>query len=427
MTQLAPGITVDELRDAARAWMEANLPRRAEGDTEVRKPWDIKDVPPEEFAAQRALQQRMYEAGFAGISWPREYGGQGLSREHQLAFDEVALGFRQPDLGTLGGTTFHVCAPTMLAHASPEFLAVHIPRILGGQELVAQFFSDPDAGSDLAGVRTQALRDGDRWILNGSKIWSSGAYNADIGMCLARTDWDVPKHRGLTWFAVPVRSRGVTMERIKQINGNEEFCQEFFDDVELTDADVIGTVNDGWTVTQTMLLFERGGGGARPAAPKPGMKPDVVALMDAVDGWRDPAARDAAARVHVDDLVRAALGSRIVAAMRTDPMRAASYASYGKLASGVFDPARANHMMRIAGQSAIAWPATEAAPDGPGAAAALALLNSRFMAIAGGTVQMQRNTIGEKVLGLPREPSFDSGKPFREVVRDAAHWSGKVS
>jgi len=425
MSRISPtaGMSVDEFRAAARAWMEANLPRRAEGDTEARKPWDIKDVPPAEFAAQRALQRRMYEAGFAGITWPAEYGGQGLSAEHQRAFDEVAIEFRQPDLGTLGGTTFHVCAPTMLAHGSPEFLAAHVPRILAGDELVAQFFSDPDAGSDLAGVRTQAVRDGERWILNGSKIWSSGAYNADIGMCLARTNWDVPKHRGLTWFAVPVRSRGVTMERIRQINGNEEFCQEFFDDVELTDADVIGTVNDGWTVTQTMLLFERGGGGMRPAARTVGMKPDVVALMDAVGGWDDLAARDAAARVHVDDLVRAALGTRIVAAMRTDPMRAASYASYGKLASGVFDPLRANHMMRIAGNAAIAW----ADPFSPGAAAALALLNSRFMAIAGGTVQMQRNTIGEKVLGLPREPSFDSGKPFRDVVRDAAHWSGKVS
>ena len=134
--------------------------------------------------------------------------------------------------------------------------------MLAGDEIVAQFFSDPDAGSDLAGVRTQAVRDGDRWILNGSKIWSSGAYYADYGMCLARTDWDVPKHRGLTWFLVPTGAPGVTVERIRQINGNSEFCQEFFTDVELTDDDVIGEVNDGWTVTQTMLLYERGGGTA---------------------------------------------------------------------------------------------------------------------------------------------------------------------
>jgi alkylation response protein AidB-like acyl-CoA dehydrogenase len=428
MTAPVNGPSAAELeayRAEARAWMEAHLPRRDAADVEARKPWDVQEVSAEEFAAQRALQRRMYEAGYAGITWPQECGGQGLHADYERVFNEEARHFVLPDLGTLGGTTFHVCAPTMLAHASPEFLAVHVPRILAGEELVAQFFSDPDAGSDLAGVRTQAVRDGDRWILNGSKIWSSGAYHADIGMCLARTNWDVPKHRGLTWFAVPVRAPGVTMERIRQINGNEEFCQEFFDDVELTDADVIGEVNDGWTVTQTMLLFERGGGAVRAQVSQPtavGLKADVLALMDAVGGWDDPAARDTAAQVHVDDLARAALSKRIGAAMAADPMRAASYASYGKLASGVFDPRRANLMMRIAGESAVAGE-----PGSPGAAAALALLNSRFMAIAGGTVQMQRNTIGEKVLGLPREPSFDSAKPFRDVVRDAAAWSGKVS
>lgn len=422
----APAVDVEEYRARARAWLAANLPRRSEGDTDVRKPWDAKEQTPEELTEQRALQRRMYEAGFAGITWPAEYGGQGLSAAHQAAFDEEARDFVLPDLGVVGGATMHVCGPTMLAHASPEFLRVHIPRILAGDELVAQFFSDPDAGSDLAAVRTQAVRDGDRWILNGSKIWSSGAYYADIGMCLARTDWDVPKHRGLTWFAVPIAAPGVAMERIHQINGNAEFCQEFFDDVELADDDVIGEVNDGWTVTQTMLLYERGGGAVRAQASQPaptGMKHDVVELMDAVDGWHDPERRDAAARIHVDDLVRAALGRRIGAVMASNPAAAVNLASYGKLASGVYDPLRANHLVRIAGEAAIAWSDS----DTPGAATALALLNSRFMAIAGGTVQMQRNSIGERVLGLPREPSFDSSKPFRDVVRDAANWSGKVS
>jgi alkylation response protein AidB-like acyl-CoA dehydrogenase len=422
----AATVGVQEYRARARAWLEANLSRRSESDTEARKPWDAKEQTPEELADQRALQARMYEAGFAGITWPAEFGGQGLSAEHERAFDEEARSFVLPDLGVVGGATMFVCGPTMLAHASPEFLRVHVPRILAGQELVAQFFSDPDAGSDLAAVRTQAVRDGDRWILNGSKIWSSGAYYADIGMCLARTNWDVPKHRGLTWFAVPIAAPGVTMERINQINGNAEFCQEFFDDVELTDADVIGEVNDGWTVTQTMLLYERGGGAVRAQASQPaptGMKHDIVDLMDAVDGWGDTTRRDTAARIHVDDLARAALGRRIGAVMASNPAAAVNLASYGKLASGVFDPLRANHLMRIAGESAIAWGDRAT----PGGVTALALLNSRFMAIAGGTAQMQRNSIGERVLGLPREPSFDSGKPFRDVVRDAANWSGKVS
>jgi alkylation response protein AidB-like acyl-CoA dehydrogenase len=418
--------TLEQYRAQARTWLENNLERRTRGEVPDRSPWDASDDDVDHLAAQRALQRQLYDAGYAGIGWPREYGGQGLHPAYDRAFQEEARAFVLPHLGIAGGATYGVCAPTMLAHASHAFLTAHIPRILAGDEIVAQFFSDPDAGSDLAGVRTQAVRDGDRWILNGSKIWSSGAYYADAGMCLARTNWDVPKHRGLTWFLVPTRAPGVTVERIRQINGNSEFCQEFFTDVELSDDDVIGEVNDGWTVTQTMLLYERGGSTSQDSGPPPrraGIRRDVLELAAAVDGLDDPAVRDLVAQIHVDDLARLALGQRLAALMAADPLRAANLASYAKLASGVFDPIRANRALRIAGDRAVAWDDD----DGAGAGAALGLLNSRFLAIAGGTSQMQRNVIGERVLGLPREPSFDSRKPFRDVVRDARGWSGWVS
>jgi len=432
MTQTRPPLEAPDdtelaqYRARARSWLEGNLERRKSGAAATRMNFGAEEQTLEEIAAQRALQRRLYEAGYAGITWPKEYGGQGLHPAHERAFQAEARGFVLPDLGLVGGATLNVCAPTMLAHASPEFLERHIPKILAGDELVAQFFSDPDAGSDLAAVRTQAVRDGERWILNGSKIWSSGAYYADVGMCLARTDWDVAKHRGLTWFLVPVRAPGVTIERIHQINGNSEFCQEYFSDVELSDEDVIGQVNDGWTVTQTMLLYERGAGVYRETVappPKTGVARDLLELATAVGALGDPAARDLLAQIHVDDLARAALGRRLVALMGASPEIARNYASYAKLASGSFDPVRANRAMRIAGSKAIAW----SAPDAPGATTGLSLLNSRFMAIAGGTNEMQRNSIGERVLGLPREPSFDGSKPFRDVVRDARNWSGKVS
>jgi alkylation response protein AidB-like acyl-CoA dehydrogenase len=422
----AADAALDEYRARARAWLAANLERRAPGESAPRTPWDASDDTTEHLDGQRALQRTLYEAGYAGITWPKAYGGQGLDAAFERVFDHEARGYVLPDLGIAGGATLGVCGPTMIAHASPAFLERHVPRMLAGDEIVAQFFSDPDAGSDLAGVRTQAVRDGDRWILNGSKIWSSGAYYADMGMCLARTNWDVPKHRGLTWFLVPTRAPGVTVERIRQINGNSEFCQEFFSDVELTDDDVIGEVNDGWSVTQTMLLYERGGSTARGDAGRSGsggVRRDVLELLDAVDGAQDPVVRDLVARIHVDDLARAALGRRLVALMAADPRRAMNLASYAKLASGVYDPIRSEHVLRIAGDAAVAW---DADPS-PGAAAALGLLNSRFLAIAGGTSQMQRNAIGERVLGLPREPSFDSTKPFRDVVRDSRNWSGRVS
>jgi alkylation response protein AidB-like acyl-CoA dehydrogenase len=418
-------VSLDEYRARAREWLESNLERRDAGDRGALNPWDGGDDSAEHLAAQRALQEKLYAAGYAGITWPKEYGGQGLPAEYERAFMQEARGYALPDLGIAGGATLGVCGPTMVAHASPDFLRRMVPRMLSGDAIVAQFFSDPDAGSDLAGVRTQAVRDGDRWILNGSKIWSSGAYYADYGMCLARTNWDVPKHRGLTWFLVPTNAPGVTVERIRQINGNSEFCQEFFSDVELTDDDVIGEVNDGWTVTQTMLLYERGGGTARGdggRAGSGGLRRDVIELIAAVDGADDPRVRDLAARIHVDDLARGALNRRLVALMAADPKRAMNLASYAKLASGAFDPVRAELMMQLGGEAAIAF------DEGtPGAAVALGLLNGRFLAIAGGTSQMQRNAIGERVLGLPREPSFDSTKPFRDVVRDSANWSGRVS
>ena len=420
-----PVADLEAYRAAAREWLAANLERRPPGEAARRSPWELEEQTEQELAAERALQKRLYEAGYAGITWPAEYGGQGLTAEHERAFHAEARGYVLPDLGIAGGATFGVCAPTMLAHASPEFLRRHIPRVLAGELIVSQFFSDPDAGSDLAGVRTQAVRDGDRWILSGSKIWSSGAYYADAGMCLARTDWDVPKHRGLTWFLVPTDAPGLTIERIRQINGDAEFCQEFLDEVELTDDDRIGEVNAGWSVTQTMLLHERGAGSAGGHggdAAATGLRADVLALAEAVRGLDDPGVRDELARIHVDDLARKAFGPRLVARMSADPMNAGNLASYGKLASGVYDPIRANRAMRIAGDAALAWDD----PADPGAAAVMGLLNSRFMAIAGGTAQMQRNTIGERVLGLPREPSFDRSKPFRDVVRDSRTWSGAV-
>jgi alkylation response protein AidB-like acyl-CoA dehydrogenase len=419
---MAERVDLADYRRRARAWLEANLERRAGPAASLA---DNVDKSEDEIAGQRLLQRKLYEAGYAGISWPAEYGGQGLPAEYEDAFYAEARDFRLPDFGVAGATSFGVCARTMLAHGSPAFLARHVPKMLAGDELFVQFFSDPEAGSDLAGVRTQAVREGGKWVLNGSKIWSSGAYYADYGMCLARTDWDVPKHRGLTWFAVPVHAKGVTVRRIRQVNGNAEFCQEFFDDVELSDDDVIGTVNDGWTVAQTMLVFERGGGGnlgRQRQGDARALPADLLALAASRGKLDDPRAQEVIVRAHVDDIARAQLSRRIRSLMRASPRLAAGLASYGKLAAGTLDPARANLALDLA-DGAAAWPG----PGSPAARAATDLLNSRFLSIAGGTTQMQLNTIGERVLGLPREPSFDSEKPFRHVVRDARNWSGKVS
>jgi alkylation response protein AidB-like acyl-CoA dehydrogenase len=416
-------IDVDSFRLQARAWLKDNLERRDPNKSTLRlRGVDHKTV--EGIAEERKVQRKLYDGGYAGISWPEEYGGRGLTPAHDQAFYEEADGYVLPDFGVLGGTTMGVCARTMLAHASPTFLKRHIPRILTGETLWVQFFSEPEAGSDLAGIRTSAIRDGDRWILRGSKIWSSGAYYADYGMCLARTNWDVPKHRGVTWFAVPTTAAGLTIRPIKEINGDAEFCEEFFDDVELTDDDLIGEVNHGWSVTQTMLVFERGGGNSpQPiASGRRALAPDLVALARKVGRDKDPLVRQLIARAHINDFAQEQLGLRIRSRMRASNGMDSGIAAYAKLCLGILSPIRARIGMEIGRGQALLWERG----DVGGMAPSINYLNGRVSSIAGGTNEMQRNGIGERVLGLPREPSFDTTKPFNEVVRNAKSWSGKV-
>jgi alkylation response protein AidB-like acyl-CoA dehydrogenase len=285
-------VDLDTFRTQSRQWLQCNFESRA-SDAHLPHLRSVHSNTPEMIAAGRMLQRRLYEGGYAGISFPKEFGGRGLTQGHQRVFDEESADFAMPDFGVVSGTTMEVCAQTLLVHASPDLLRRHIPPILSGEALWAEFFSEPAAGSDLAGIRTRADREGDGWVLNGSKVWSSGAYFADYGMCLARTNWEVPKHRGLSWFAVRADAPGVTIRPIKQINGDSEFCEVFFDNVELTDADLIGEVDNGWAVAQTMLVFEREGASSfLPMPSKDGeLASDMVALVRNAGRQKDAGAR----------------------------------------------------------------------------------------------------------------------------------------
>ena len=414
-------VDLDTFRAEARAWIEANLERRSKDSASGRMMRET--VTPADIEVARKLQRKLYDGGFAGISYPAAYGGRGLTPLHDRVFREESLGYVTPDFGAAGGVTFGAIGRSLLAHCTPEFLQQHIPKILSGEELWCQFYSEPEAGSDLAGIRTKAVRDGDRWIISGSKIWSSGAHLADWAMCLARTDWNAPKHRGLTWFALPTSAKGVTIRPIRQINGDTGFCEEFLDEVEVTDADIIGEVNRGWSVTQTMLVYERGAGemGATTREPRR-LAPDLVALAHKVGRADDPAARQAIARAHINDYAQYHLGRRIADRLRKSAQPDPAVAAYGKLASGVLAPIRARLAMEVGGPAAFAWSPT----DERGAQPALDYLNGRVTSIAAGTNEMQRNGIGERVLGLPREPSFDTNKPFNEVLNAARNWDSKV-
>ena len=374
------------------------------------------------MTTNRALQKRLFEGGYAGITWPEEYGGQGLPNLYEWTFLEAAEDFILPDFGALTNTTYDICVPTMLRHGSPEFLIRFIPRVLAGEILVCQFFSEPSAGSDLAAARTRATRDGDQWILNGQKIWSTFAHLADWAMCLTRTDWEVPKHRGLTWFALPCDAPGLSIRPIRQINDSGEFCEDFLDDVAVPDEHRIGEINEGWAVAQTMLVFERGAGrasaGVTSTGPGP-LAPDLVGLARTRGCLNDPLVRQQIARIHTNDFVGQALTSRVGQMGRLGLLNP-GLASYVKLFRGTYSPIRARAALEIGGATSLVWEADET--DGP--LVSLAYLNGRNPSIAGGTNEMQRNAIAERGLGMPREPSFDTNKPFSEVLRAAREWTG---
>jgi alkylation response protein AidB-like acyl-CoA dehydrogenase len=414
-------ITPEEFRVEVRAWLEANFDRWLDQSI-IPSPTD--DVSPDDVATGRVLQRRLFDGGLAGISYPKEYGGRGLTPEHERVFREEVGPFVRPNFGGAGQVMFTAIGQSMLAHASPEFLERYIPPLLSGENLWCQFYSEPEAGSDLAGIRTTAKRDGDQWVISGSKIWSTGAHHADYAMCLTRTDWDVPKHSGLTWFAVPTDAPGVTVRPIRQINGRTGFCEAFLDDVVVDDSDMIGTLNGGWSVVQTMLIYERGAGGFGSRAIEPrSLAPDLVALARKVGRAGDPLTRQSIARAHVNDFAQYHLGKRIAARLQRSEVPDASIASYGKLAGGILLPMRAQVTLEIGGAEALLWPENA---DESASQYAKNYLNGRMTSIAAGTNEMQRNGIGERVLGLPREPTFDSRKPFSEVLRAAQDWNGRV-
>ena len=249
----------------------------------------------------RELQKKLYEGGFAGICFPQEYGGLGLPIAYQKAFDNEARGYEMPMI--LNTPTFTICAATILDTGSEEQKRQHISAALRGDEVLVQLLSEPSGGSDLAGVITRADRVGDKWVINGAKTWSTSAFAADYGLMLARTNWDVPKHEGLTMFLVPINSPGITLRRIKQVNGSVEFCEEFFDNLELGDDAVVGEVNEGWHVASRQLYHERRavGGGSEFASGigaegKTDMPIDYVDLLEKTGQADDERARELAGR-----------------------------------------------------------------------------------------------------------------------------------
>ncbi len=402
---------VEEFRLRARAWLQENMPPECDG---MGRRGD-----PGRWAHERQLQRRLWDGGFAGICFPAEYGGLGLSIEHQRAFTQESMPYDMPY--ALNVPTLGILAATLVDYGTHEQKARHLPAILKGEEVWVQFLSEPSGGSDLAGCLTRADRDGDVFILNGSKIWSSGAVDADYAMCLARTNWDVPKHRGLTMFILKIHQPGVQVEQIRQVDGSMEFCQEFFDDVAMPVTDVVGEIDDGWTVASRLLVHERlavGGGSpytsGRSGGHDTGSEDNgLVEIVKAQGRTTDPLARRLVAEAHVRQVVHGQLNRRLTQAMSTGAMVPAA-GSLMKLFGATNVMRRAEIGLELAGQDAVVWPVGE---ETVGARLGDFTLWRQGMSLGGGSNEIQRNIISERVLGMPREYAADREIPYREVRR----------
>jgi alkylation response protein AidB-like acyl-CoA dehydrogenase len=407
---------IETFRGRARAFARENLRPAAAGESIG--PLRNERTDDEELAAvarDREVQRMLFDAGLAGICFPREYGGQGLTPAHQRALNEALAGHEYP--ARIQAPTLSPCAAVLLDFGTEEQKLAHIPAILKGEEIWMQFLSEPSGGSDVAGALTSAVRDGEQWVLNGSKIWTTGAWWSDWGLCLARTNWDVPKHRGLTVFMLPIRQPGLEVHRIEMLNGSKEFCQEFLSDVRVPDSDRVGDVDDGWTVGTRWMFHERMLTNS-PLVTVPagtthggtGFPMDVLARE--AGRLSDPHVRDLVGEAHVLDVVDRELRRRIGEGIATGAMADQS-AAIGRLFGGVATARRRTIAFEIAGAAGVAW--TE--DDGELAFCGSDFLMRQVATIGGGTTEMARNVISERVLGMPRERSVDRDVAFRDVPR----------
>ena len=400
-------------RAEARAWLEANATRRTRDVNEFKRRMTATNQTQEGELAHvkecKAWQRKLFDAGYAGIEVATEYGGQGRTLAEALAFrQEMAKYEIDTGVFSVGLGDGRADAPGA-RHRGAE-AALRAGAAARRQRLVPAVLSEPGAGSDLAGLTTRAVRDGDDWIVDGQKVWNSFAHIADWGILLARTDWDVPKHRGITYFLVDMTTPGVEARPLRQITGVAHFNETFLTDVHIPNENVLGEVNGGWGVTQTTLMAERmliGGGGMGL-----GWR-DYLALAQQFGADADPVLRQRLAAMYTRFEILKWLGERSRAAMKAgNPMGPES--SVMKLMISEHVALNGDLALAIEGADGMLY-SQDAFEDGFWQQMFLGQWGIR---IGGGTEQVQRNILGERVLGLPPEARPDKTEPFREVPKN---------
>jgi alkylation response protein AidB-like acyl-CoA dehydrogenase len=405
-------------RARCRDWLSSQLKPRPAEAADV--PWGTGSDDVSVFHAlslgeerdliERAMkwQQVKCDADYGAIAWPEEYGGAGLPAAYEDAFAEEEAAFETPASHEIFSVTVRLIAPTIKEFGTDRQRERFIRRFVRAEALCCQLFSEPGAGSDLATLGTRAVRDGDQWVVNGQKVWSSGAQFSAWGELIARTDPDVPKHAGLTAFIVPLDADGVEVRPIRQMSGGTSFNEVFFTDVRIPDEQRLGDVGAGWRVALTTLGFERAGSGRRKVG---GSWEQVMALARWQDRTDDPIVRQRLSELYSNLRVTALVRQRS-AAQAARGVTPGPEASIGKL-RWTQDLTRMSDVV-----SHLLGPRLTADTGEWGTYAWTAhVLGAPGYRIAGGSDEIQRNIVGERVLGLPAEPRVDRDVPWASIAR----------
>jgi acyl-CoA dehydrogenase len=373
------------------------------------------DVERAALAEAKAWRAARWDAGLGWITGPTELGGRGLSPAHEKTYTALEARYVVPDQSFFG-IGFGMIAPTLLAHGTDEVRQRYLPAMYRGDIVACQLFSEPGAGSDLAGLQSRAERDGDEWRITGQKVWTSGAQYSDIGEVICRTDADQPKHRGLTGFVVDMKAPGVEVRPLRQMTGGASFNEVFFTDVRVPDSHRLGDVNQGWTVALTTLMNERAsiGGGGGGSGLGSGQN-SIVGLTEMLRrfGLSDhPVYRQRLMSLYSDMYVA-----------RLNNQRALDKIKAGQLPGPELSIAKLSltaNLTNMAELVAEVLGPRITADTGEWGTFSWAgyLLGTPGMRIAGGTDEVMRNIIGERVLGLPKEPGDNAKVPFRETMRN---------
>jgi alkylation response protein AidB-like acyl-CoA dehydrogenase len=385
----------EKFRAEFRAWLAAAVPAHGapppRGDWRARREYDT------------SWQRKLYDAGYAGINWPKEYGGRGAPLSEQLVYHEEMARAGAPYVGVNFVGLLHG-GPTLIVEGTPAQKARHLPYILRGEQVWCQGFSEPSAGSDLAGLRTRAQRDGDHYVVNGHKIWTSFAQVADYCELLVRTDPQAPKHKGITWLILPMHTPGIEIRPLKTLAGEGEFSEVFLEDVRVPVENRVGAENDGWRVTNVTLRFERGTSFAGAMYQLQQSIAELVSVARRVTRWEACAWDDAALRREVGHL-QAELDA-LWAMVKLSVSEASSGGVPGLGASAIklfyteLYQRVADVRMRLCGRAGLS---REDLAGLPCAQIVGQALQSLSLTIAAGSSQIQRNIIAERILGLPKE------------------------